>query len=78
MENLIKKIDQMKNLAVCQGCRSIHFTLKYALITKGQLMNIPKDKRLDFDIWYDQKNLRILKVSYSRMGNWEYRLKNFE
>ncbi len=46
MENLIKKIDQMKNLAVCQGCRSIHFTLKYALITKGQLMNIPKDKTL--------------------------------
>jgi len=37
-----------------------------------------KDKRLDFDIWYDQKNLRILKISYSRMGNWEYRLKNYE
>ena len=41
-------------------------------------MSIPKDKRLNFDIWYDQKNSRILKVSYSRMGNWEYRLKNFE
>ena len=41
-------------------------------------MNIPKDKRLNFDIWYDQKNFRILKVSYSRMGNWEYRLKHFE
>ena len=41
-------------------------------------MNIPKDKRLNFDIWYDQKNARILKVSYSRMGNWEYRFKNFE
>ena len=40
-------------------------------------MNLPKDKRLDFDIWYDQKNLMILKVSYSRMGNWEYKLKNF-
>ena len=37
-----------------------------------------KDKRLDFNIWYDQKNAMILKVSYSRMGNWEYRLKNFE
>ena len=41
-------------------------------------MNIPKDKRLDFDIWFDQENLRILKVTYSRMGNWEYRLKSFE
>jgi len=38
----------------------------------------PKDKRLDFNIWYDQENLRILKVTYSRMGNWEYRLKNYE
>ncbi len=27
--------------------------------------------------WYDRKNLMILKVSYSRMGNWEYKLKNF-
>ncbi len=41
-------------------------------------MSIPKDKRLDFNIWYDPKNLRIIKVSYSRMGNWEYKLKNFE
>ena len=41
-------------------------------------MNLPKDKRLDFDIWYDQKTFMILRVTYSRMGNWEYRLKNFE
>ena len=41
-------------------------------------MSLPKDKRLDFDIWYDKKNSIIVKVSYSRMGNWEYRLKGFE
>ena len=41
-------------------------------------MSISKDKRLDFDIWYDNKNDLIMKVSYSRMGNWEYRLKNYE
>ena len=40
--------------------------------------NIPKEKRLNFDIWYDAKNKVIIKVSYSRMGNWEYRLKNYE
>ena len=45
---------------------------------KSKDMTIAKDKRLNFDIWFDQKNSRILKVSYSRMGNWEYRLKNFE
>jgi len=41
-------------------------------------MSIPKDKRLNFDIWFDKKNALILKVTYSRMGNWEYRVKNFE
>ena len=41
-------------------------------------MSLPKDKLLDFDIWFDKKNSMIIKVSYSRMGNWEYRLKNFE
>ena len=41
-------------------------------------MSIPKDKKLDFDIWFDKKNALILKVAYSRMGNWEYRVKKFE
>ena len=41
-------------------------------------MSLPKDKRLDFDIWFNKKNSMIVRVSYSRMGNWEYRLRNFE
>ena len=41
-------------------------------------MSIQKDKRLDFDIWFDKKSTLILKVAYSRMGNWEYKVKNFE
>ena len=49
-----------------------HFTLK------SKDMSLPKDKRLDFNIWYDRDNFRIIKVSYSRMGNWEYRLKNID
>ena len=49
-----------------------HFKLK------SKDMSLPKDKRLDFDIWYDKKNSIIVRVSYSRMGNWEYLLKNFE
>tara|TARA_B100001175_G_scaffold280060_1_gene257621 strand:+ start:64 stop:744 length:681 start_codon:yes stop_codon:yes gene_type:complete len=48
-----------------------HFTLK------SKDMTLPKDKRLDFHVWFDKKNSIILKVSYSRMGDWEYRLKNF-
>ena len=49
-----------------------HFTLK------SKDMSLSEDKRLDFNIWYDQKSSMIVKVSYSRMGNWEYRVKNFE
>jgi hypothetical protein len=49
-----------------------HFKLK------SKDMSLPKDKRLDFDIWFDKKNSMIIRVSYSRMGNWEYHLKNFE
>ena len=41
-------------------------------------MSIPKNKRLDFNIWLDKKSSMIVRVSYSRMGNWEYRLKNFK
>ena len=41
-------------------------------------MSIPKDKRLNFDILFNKKNALILKVTYSRMGNCEYRVKNFE
>ena len=48
----------------------------FKLISKD--MSTPKDKRLDFDIWFDKKNSIIIRVSYSRMGNWEYRLRNFE
>ena len=49
-----------------------HFTLK------SKDISLPKDKRLNFDIWYDQDSSRIIRVTYSRMGNWEYRLKNIE
>ena len=49
-----------------------HFKLK------SQDMSLPKDKRLNFDIWFDKKSSMIVRVSYSRMGNWEYRIKNFE
>ena len=49
-----------------------HFQLK------SKDMSLPKDKRLNFDIWFDKKSSMIVRVSYSRMGNWEYRIKNFE
>jgi hypothetical protein len=40
-------------------------------------LTLPDDKKLNFDIWLDKKTSMIIKVTYQRMGNWEYRLKNF-
>ena len=53
-----------------------YLTEHYKLKSKNQ--NLPDDKKLNFDIWYNPENNLIIKVSYSKMGNWEYRLKNFE
>ena len=41
-------------------------------------MTLPEDKKLNFDIWLDKKTSVIVKVTYKRMGNWEYRLKNLQ
>ena len=41
-------------------------------------MSLPEDKKLNFDIWLDKKTSVIVKVTYKRMGDWEYRLKNLE
>ena len=49
-----------------------HFKLK------SKNSDLPDDKRLNFDIWFDNNTSLIVKVAYSRMGEWEYRLKSFE
>ena len=40
--------------------------------------NLPDDKKLNFEIWYDKKKALIIKVAYKRMGLWEYRLKKIQ
>ena len=49
-----------------------HFKLKSAD------QNIDDDKKLNFDIWYDKERAVIVKVSYQKLGDWEYRLKKIE
>ena len=51
-------------------------TERFKLESKNQ--SLPDDKKLNFDIWLDKKTGLIVKVKYSRMGEWEYRLKSFE
>ena len=49
-----------------------HFKLK----SKND--SLPNNKKLDFDVWYDSKNNIILKVSYKKLGIWEYKVRSFE
>ena len=53
-----------------------YLTDHYKLKSKDE--NLPDNKKLNFDIWIDKKNNLILKVKYKRMGQWEYRLKNYK
>ena len=50
----------------------LHFKLK----SKNE--NLPKEKKLNFDIWMDPRKGLIVKIAYERMGKWEYRLKNIK
>jgi len=54
----------------------IYETEHFKLESKNQ--SLPDNKKLNFDIWLDKKTGLIVKVKYSRMGEWEYRLKSFE
>ena len=40
--------------------------------------DLPDDKKLDFDILIDSNDGIIFQVKYNRLGNWEYRVKNYE
>ena len=33
-----------------------------------------KDKKLNIKIWYDSDTLIWVKASYTKLGNWEYRI----
>ena len=52
-----------------------HSTLHFKILSSE---NLPDNKKINLDIWYDEKTLLLLKVSYKKLGLWEYRLKNYE
>jgi hypothetical protein len=49
-----------------------HFKLK------SKNPNFSDDKKLNFDIWFDNNTGLIVKIKYSRIGEWEYRLKSYK
>jgi hypothetical protein len=50
--------------------------LKFNFSSKDQ--SLSKDKKLNMNVWYDEKTFIWLKASYKKKGNWEYRLKHVE
>ena len=50
-------------------------TSKFKIVMKK---NIDDKKKEEFNVWLDEKSKIILKVSYSKFGNWEYIVKNIE
>jgi len=50
-------------------------TSKFKIIMKK---NINDKKKEEFKVWLDDKSKIILKVSYSKFGDWEYVIKNIE
>ena len=38
--------------------------------------NLPKEKKLNTDIWYEESSRMWIKASFKKSGNWEYRLKS--
>ena len=50
--------------------------LHFKILSSSEKM--PENKKINLDIWYDEKTLLLLKVSYQKLGLWEYRLKNYE
>ena len=39
--------------------------------------NLPNKKKLNTDIWYDEKTNLWLKASFDKTGHWEYRMKEY-
>ena len=40
--------------------------------------SLKKDKKLNTDVWYDEKTLNWVKASFKKKGNWEYKLKSIK
>ena len=39
---------------------------------------LKKDKKLNTDVWYDEKSLNWVKASFDKKGRWEYKLIKIE
>ena len=54
---------------------NIYNTNKFKIVLRK---NIDDEKKEEFNLWLDDKSKIILKVSYTRFGDWEYVVKKIE
>ena len=52
--------------------KALHFNFK------STDQSLPKNKKLDIDVWYQEETNLWLKASFDKTGSWEYRLKNIK
>jgi len=38
---------------------------------------LPDNKKLNTDVWYDEKSLLWVKAAFDKTGYWEYRIKTY-
>ena len=50
----------------------IYNTLHFNFSSTDKKLN--KDKKLNTDVWYDEKALDWLKATFKKKGDWEYKL----
>ena len=55
--------------------KKIYKTNRFKVVMKKK---IEDEKKEEFNVWLDDKSKIILKVSYSKFGNWEYIVKNIK
>ncbi len=55
--------------------KNIYHTSRFKIELKR---NVNDEKKEEFSVWLDDKSNIILKVSYSKFGDWEYVVKNIE
>ena len=51
---------------------TLHFNFKSSDV------NLPEKKRLNTDIWYDEKTFLWVKAAFDKTGYWEYRIKTYK
>ncbi len=51
---------------------TLHFNFK------SSDKSLPDNKKLDTDIWYDEKTFLWVKAAFEKTGYWEYRIKTFK